>query len=168
MDDEEDDAEPSVGEYGFSGSPARTVSNDELYGPADAVTGQRPNADMQRDNARVKVPLDFLLFVYPPVGLCSGDCGGREAGVAAPLLSTFESQSGYYGDPRNGARNFTFGDPAAGLSPFNPNRVPREFNPPAFTDLDADGNLGFTGECKICAGGGDSNMQGLFLGATGT
>ena len=40
----------------------------------------------------VSVPLDFLIYLYPPMAMCSGDCANNNAGV-----ETFRDSNGLYG-----------------------------------------------------------------------
>ena len=98
----------------------------------------------------VKVPLDFLLYLYPSMHYCSQGCnmppskGGASCGpwdtdcheapsISAPNITgdmqTFETKTGWYGDVKSRAD---------GLSNRNEQGV-----------------VDVTGACKICGGGGE-------------
>ncbi|KAK3237965.1 hypothetical protein CYMTET_51988, partial [Cymbomonas tetramitiformis] len=47
----------------------------------------------------VKVPIDFLLYLYPPMHYCNKDCDNSPTGN---ILKTFESTDGLYGDSEVG------------------------------------------------------------------
>eukprot|EP00239_Pterosperma_sp_CCMP1384_P004716 CAMPEP_0197855464 /NCGR_PEP_ID=MMETSP1438-20131217/26697_1 /TAXON_ID=1461541 /ORGANISM="Pterosperma sp., Strain CCMP1384" /LENGTH=1343 /DNA_ID=CAMNT_0043470583 /DNA_START=38 /DNA_END=4069 /DNA_ORIENTATION=+ len=46
-------------------------------------------------NNQVKVPIDFLLYLYPPMHYCNMDCDNTPTG---PILQTMVSRDGLYGD----------------------------------------------------------------------
>ena len=50
-----------------------------------------------RRSGHISIPLDFLLYLYPPMHMCSGDCLNDRNGI-----KTFRSDVGSYGWPRAG------------------------------------------------------------------
>jgi hypothetical protein len=48
-------------------------------------------------SGHISIPLDFLLFLYPPMHMCSGDCLNDRNGI-----KTFRSNEGSYGWPKAG------------------------------------------------------------------
>jgi hypothetical protein len=61
------------------------------------------NADIAetRDAGAVKIPIDFLLYLYPQVHFCNMDCAVGDEDDAN-IVQTFESTSGYYGHYQTG------------------------------------------------------------------
>eukprot|EP00959_Pyramimonas_sp_CCMP1952_P229487 4798226-Pyramimonas_sp.AAC.2 len=49
----------------------------------------------ERDPYAIKIPIDFLLYLYPTMHYCNKDCDNRGQGN---ILQTFESRDGLYGD----------------------------------------------------------------------
>lgn len=87
----------------------------------------------------IKVPLDFLLYLYPRAHMCSGDC---DAGALKTNMTTLETTEGVYGDPDNGPRKYVLGDDFG--------------NPLMSAGFGLPGNG--TGQCKMCGGGGTSEF----------
>uniref|UniRef100_A0A061RH36 IPT/TIG domain-containing protein n=1 Tax=Tetraselmis sp. GSL018 TaxID=582737 RepID=A0A061RH36_9CHLO len=86
----------------------------------------------------MKVPLDFLIYLYTPMHYCSKGCVNAAVprGANYPeVLQTFESENGLYGDPDD--PNFERSDGLLGSG---------------------------TGECRLCGGGGnitDDDILGI-------
>ena len=61
-----------------------------------------PSCTFNDAKGHISVPLDFMLYLYPPMRMCHGDCenGGSETNVISGRrgVPTFHSDSGRYGD----------------------------------------------------------------------
>lgn len=59
-------------------------------------TGYNTDTPYTRDLGALKIPIDFLLYLYPQVHFCNMDCAVGDEDDSN-IVQTFESTSGYYG-----------------------------------------------------------------------
>ncbi|XRB03543.1 IPT/TIG domain-containing protein [Pycnococcus provasolii] len=76
-------------------------NNPNVVATDSQVRDDAAASDKKRIGNRVKVPLDFMLFVYPHMHYCRGDCLDVNAyGANAPFLKTFATDEGIYGETK--------------------------------------------------------------------
>ena len=80
-----------------------TTTNSDYYGGYDLATGLDRlgraatfSTLPTRRNAGPKVPVDFMMYLYPAMHYCSSNCDRSSSGN---VMQTFESSDGLYGDP---------------------------------------------------------------------
>ncbi|XRB02013.1 IPT/TIG domain-containing protein [Pycnococcus provasolii] len=122
------------------------VMVEERHGDAGSTTllsEDDRHADPTKPSLGLKVPLDFLVYLYPSMHFCNKDCAAYDDQGTGKIFQTFETTSGFYGDPSAATtpRPKAFGDPTNGLTG------------------------GFTGTCRLCGGGG---VQKRYLDADNT
>jgi hypothetical protein len=70
------------------------------YDPASGDDMVGSNGDFERTptsrGGGAKVPVDFMLYLYPAMHYCSANCDRTSSGN---IMQTFESADGLYGDP---------------------------------------------------------------------
>jgi len=79
-------------------SPKKTGFYNLVVMVEERKLGDTDTAFVRNPNA-IKIPIDFLLYLYPAVHFCNKDCDNR--GVNN-ILQTFESRRGVYGDSEVG------------------------------------------------------------------
>jgi hypothetical protein len=67
-------------------------------------------------SGHITVPLDFLLYLYPPLHMCAGDCKASATGIP-----TFLNPSGKYGNDRRPQCAICGGGDVDLASVYNPN-----------------------------------------------
>lgn len=80
-----------------------------------------PSCIFDDAKGHISVPLDFMLYLYPPMRMCHGDC--QNSGSETSLINgrqgvpTFHSQLGRYGhhDSTSPAEKWTYNTPGTGL-----------------------------------------------------
>ena len=69
----------------------------------------------------ISIPLDFLLYLYPPMRMCHGDClnsGSQSSAINGRQgVSTFQDPDGYYGhfDTTSPPEQWTYDSPGTGV-----------------------------------------------------
>jgi len=140
-------------------TPPLTYNNAGLLDGTTAYPDNmrvHPSAGISK--RRVKVPIDFLVFLYPKFSSCgsatcramSSDSNAVQDGYLADTLKTFESKDGFYGDGFAGFDGVQFSTPTSRDKTLGDLEVGAELkaNSQGFSKV-------FSGKCKICKGGGN-------------